>query len=391
MGSLSILVVGGGVFGATAALELALRGHRVQLFDPGPLPHRNASSTDISKAVRMDYGSDALYAELAEAAIAGWERWNERWGIELYHPCGVLFLSRQPFAPGAFENDSYHLLRSRGHALERIDPYTLRTQFPAWVEGRYADGYFNPIGGWAESGKVVAKLLDDARAQSVTIGERAEVVRIHEAGGRAAGVVTRDGKIHGADRVVAAVGAWMPSLLPHLREVLWAVGQPVLHFRPRNPLLFEPPFFSVWCADISNTGWYGFPATADGIVKVGNHGAGRRMDPAGEREVAASEEPRFRNFLRSSLPALADAPLASTRLCLYEESFDGDFWIDRDASLPGLVVAGGGSGHGFKFAPVLGRLIADVLEEKPNPFAARFAARAPAARKTEQARHLEGK
>ena len=97
------------------------------------------------------------------------------------------------------------------------------------------------------------------------------------------------------------------------------------------------------------------------------------MHPDDPRTVLPSEIDAFRAFLRDSLPRLADAPIASTRLCLYCDTFDGDFWIDHDPERHGLVVAAGDSGHGFKFAPVLGPLIADVVERRPNPHASRFA------------------
>ena len=79
--------------------------------------------------------------------------------------------------------------------------------------------------------------------------------------------------------------------------------------------------------------------------------------------------------------------MIATRLCLYCDTWDGDFWIDRHPQRPGLVVATGGSGHGFKFTPALGPIIADVVEGKPNRFAARFAWRARGQIKTEEARH----
>src|SRR5258705_13205780 len=90
---LSIIVVGAGVFGASAALELARRGHSITLMDPGPLPHPRAASTDISKAIRMDYGSDEFYMALMEEAFLGWDKWNLEWNEALYHEDGFLVLS----------------------------------------------------------------------------------------------------------------------------------------------------------------------------------------------------------------------------------------------------------------------------------------------------------
>src|SRR5262245_17812433 len=142
-------IAGGGIFGATAAVALARRGHRVMLVDPGPLPHPLAESTDISKVVRLDYGGDALYTELAERALDGWRAWNRE--RPLFHETGVLFLSREPLAPGGFEHDTLALLTARGHRLERLDAAAIARRFPAYREGALVDGYYNPEGGWVEA------------------------------------------------------------------------------------------------------------------------------------------------------------------------------------------------------------------------------------------------
>ena len=76
-------------------------------------------------------------------------------------------------------------------------------------------------------------------------------------------------------------------------------------------------------------------------------------------------EARCREFLRETFPELARAPLDSTRSCLYCDTADGDFWIDQDPRREGLIVAAGGCGHAFKFAPLLGEIIADVFEGRP--------------------------
>jgi glycine/D-amino acid oxidase-like deaminating enzyme len=178
--------------------------------------------------------------------------------------------------------------------------------------------------------------------------------------------VLLDGRAVQADRVVVAAGAWTPQLLPELSDRLAAIGQPVFHLRPTDPSRFEPPHFLPWAADIAHTGWYGFP-TIDGVVKVAHHGRGRPVDPDGERHVDARDEERLRGFLESHLPELAGAPVVHRRLCLYCDTFDGDFLIDAHPNRPGVVVASGGSGHGFKFAPVLGRWAADAVEGRPVP------------------------
>jgi sarcosine oxidase / L-pipecolate oxidase len=372
----SIVIVGAGVFGLTAAWELAVRGWQVTVIDPGPLPRAAAASTDISKVVRADYGGDALYTAMAERALAGWDRWNERWGEPLYHQDGFLLLSADPLEPGRFEHDSLTLLEQRGHRLERLHADERATRFPAWSLGRYPDGYFNPRAGWVESGKVVGRLAIEARNAGAQLIERTEYGRLLEQDARFVGVETKDGRELRADAVLVAAGAWTPALLPHLGDVMWAIGQPVVHFHVENPQAWQAPHFPVWAADISRSGWYGFPALDDGTLKVANHGVGRRVHADDPRSVLPEEEAGFRAFVREHLPELASAPIVASRLCLYCDTFDGDFWIARDPARPGLIVAAGDSGHAFKFAPVLGGLIADVIEAKPNPWAPRFRWRA---------------
>lgn len=208
------------------------------------------------------------------------------------------------------------------------------------------------------------------------IHEGAAFASLIEKGTRITGVRDAAGREWRADLVLIAAGAWTPFLLPHLRAVMKTTGQPVVHLQPRDAGPFRPPAFPVWAADMGRTGWYGFPANADGIVKVANHGPGCAIeDPRKPREVTREEIDRVMDFLRETFPSLSAAPIAGTRQCWYCDTFDGHFWIDHDAQRPGLIVAAGDSGHAFKFAPVMGGVIADVVESKPNPWAHRFRAR----------------
>lgn len=371
------LILGGGIFGLTSALELRSRGWHVTLLDTGCIPHPDAASTDISKVIRMDYGGDEQYTAMGELSIQRWREWNARWGEELFHEDGFLIMTRGEMQPGSFEHDSHAFLSARGHSLIRMDSALLQQNHPQWKAGDFPHGYFNPCGGWGESGRVVARLKQEALNAGVTIHEKVTWGQWIEERGRMCGMKDPQGNEWRADLTLSALGAWTTEVLPWLNDRLWATAQPVFHFRPSNPDAWRAPAFPVWAADIGTKGWYGFPANAEGIVKVANHGPGRRVRSSDPRVMPEGEELRFRTFLRETFPALADAPLASTRICLYGDSFDGNFLIDHDPAHPGLVVAGGDSGHAFKFTPVLGELIADAVERKPNPWLTRFAWREP--------------
>ena len=369
----SVVVVGAGINGVTAAIELKKRGHKVILLDPGPLPHPLAASTDISKAVRTAYGADEEYAALAERSIPLWREWNRQFETELYHEIGFLFLRQQQMQPGDFEFESLRVLEQEGRKVERIDSATLRERFPAWKAEHYRDGFFERQAGYVESGRVVALLIERAKSLGVELREGNQFTGLDEGDGRVKGVLFDNGQRISGDLVVMAVGAWTPYVLPFTRKFFRATGQPVFHLKPRQPELFAPERFPVFGADISTTGYYGFPLSRDGVVKIANHGPGREMSPESpERAVTPQEEKDLREFLSWTFPTLTDAPIVYKRICLYCDTRDGHFWIAPDPERPGLVVATGDSGHGFKFAPVLGEIVADAVEGKSNPLLEKF-------------------
>ncbi|MBX3046171.1 MAG: FAD-dependent oxidoreductase [Anaerolineales bacterium] len=393
MNTSHILIVGGGTFGINTALELRGRGHAVTLLEPGPVPHPDAASTDISKVIRMDYGRDEFYMEMMEESLALWRQWNQELGEAVFHETGVLYFTLDGMGPGDFEYESYQLLLKRGHAIERLNSAEISKRYPAWNAAMYPDGYLNPQGGWSPSGRVVTLLAARARAAGVNIIEGARFTELIQDGKRVIGVRTADGGEHLADTVVVCAGTWTSTLLPWLQNVIWSTAQPVMHFQvPAAELArYQPPLFPVWTADVGKTGWYGFPAQADGTLKLANHGPGWPMDPTLPRFMPEGTEAMFRKFFAESLPGLKDAPRTFERLCFYSDTFDGDFWIDQDPERPGLVVSAGGSGHAFKFTPLIGKVTADVVEGKPNKYAHRFAWRERGEVTAEEARFVERK
>ena len=407
-----IIVVGAGINGVTAAIELKKRGHDVVLVDPGPLPHPLAASTDISKAVRAAYGADEDYTALAERSIKLWRKWNQEFGTELYHEVGVMFVRQGELKPGDFEYESFKTLEHRGHKVERINSARSWKRFPAWNPELYRDGVLELEAGYAESGRVVATLIRRAKSLGVQLYE-GKFAALDESSQRMKGILLEHQPLHrvipskakrsrgipkrnlthrgpstepvlskaeglgmtrlAADVIVMAVGAWTHYLLPFTKEFFRASGQPVFHLQPRQPELFAPECFPVFGADITTTGYYGFPINRDGVIKIANHGPGREMSPESpKRAVTPEDEKNLREFLSCTFPALSDAPIVYSRVCMYCDTHDGNFWIAHDPDRRGLIIAAGDCGHGFKFAPVLGEIIADAVEEKPNPILQKF-------------------
>lgn len=387
--SMDVVVVGGGIFGAAGALTLRERGFSVTVVDPGPLPYPRASSTDISKVIRMEYGADEFYLRAMEQALEGWRAWNSGWDRPFFHETGVLVLTNTAMEAGTFEGDSFDMLYEHGHQVDRLDAGLITQQFPAWAVGENADGYYNQQGGWAESGRVVEWLIIEAKRAGVEVLEGERMLGLTRIGDRVTGITTERGNL-AAGNVVLAAGAWTPALFPDLKGHIWPVAQPVYHFKAPDLEHYQPPLFSVWICDVASTGWYGFPALDDGTLKIANHGPGLLQPPSPGVDAARGREAQFRRFLDNSLHGLRGAQVLRTRTCYYSDSWDGDFYITAVPRRENLFIASGGSGHAFKFAPLLGGWIADTVERRAGASPVRFVWREPGERRTEEARHLDG-
>jgi len=385
-----VIVVGGGVFGVEGARELKRRGYKVVIIEtevqkPNPL----ASSTDISKMIRSDYGDDEFYFQLHHEALKGWRSWNQQWGEELFHETGLLMLSKSKMEENPFVRDGYKMALKHGYKVEKFNnAQDIKKKFPQWNTQKdvYIQGYYNLHGGWAESGQVLNRLIKQAKEEGINFVQGRVKSILKETNGKkekVVGVQLESGEELRAPHTIVAAGAWTSVLLPHLQKIMWPVAQQVFHFRSKSKQTMElykdMPAYS---ADTSNTGFYGFPMHPhENCIKIGHHGMGYPLkgqvitSDSLEKlkdKIRPSEEMKFRTFLAETFPNLKDAEIVGSRICLYCDTFDGDFLIDHDPDTEGLFVASGGSGHGFKFSPVLGRVIADAFERKPNHFKSRF-------------------
>jgi len=412
-----VAVVGAGVFGLSAAVALRRRGHEVTVFDRYGVPSPHGASVDSSRLVRADYGADGFYTDLALAAIEQWHVWNrdaQAAGFpQLYHPDGVVFFCKGSIDDGGYERDCIEQMRARGRPVRRLGPGqpSPLLAVPAWASGdltAYRDGYLQPNAGWANARAAVEYLAHVARQLGVAFrtGEAGTFVRYLPGadGASVAGLATADGAEHRADVVLVAAGPWSPSLVPELAGKIQVLGQPLVYVKVPEAVrpLFESGHFPSYAADISHDGLYGFPPTeaSQHRLKVGLHGRphlyeGRTPDgrvcsmpapPEARARPAEAAVATIKAHIDRAFPMLRDQPVDEARLCFYCDSWDSYFYIDRVPGRPGLAVATGGSGHGFKFAPVLGDIIADAVEGRPNRWGAPFKWREPP---SETARRIE--
>lgn len=389
-----ILIIGGGVFGMTAAIELTQRKYKVGLINPDSIPHHLAASTDITKVVRTEYGTDKEYFNMADISIERFHEWNDLLGEKLYHEVGFLMLCQESLDSSAqtFERESIKQLSEAGYPCKTLDARDIAELYPALSPTYYKAGNLNPRGGYVSSGKLIAKLADYARSLGTSIIEGQTAHRLLIEKGQLHAVQTKEGATYHCDHALVAAGAHTPYLLPELSPYIKITGHPVFWLRPEQPDIFRVPNLSVFTADISNTGWYGFPYSDDyGVIKIAKHTNGTHIHPdKDDRRVSDDDVKDMRAFVAQAIPSLLHAPLVYTRRCLYTDTLDGHYWIDHHPEVKGLSVATGGSGHAMKMAPILGEMTADMIEGKPNQFSDRYRWRHLSAQthQNEQARHV---
>ena len=372
---MDIIIIGAGVFGVCTALELAKRDYKVTLLESGEIPNPKAASTDISKVVRVEYGADREYFKMAAASIAQWHNWNEVLEEEVYHEVGFLMLSSTDISTGqdTYEAHSLQMLMSEGYDVEQLKRGEILKRFPSIARGLYESAVYNPQGGFVRSARAIELLCRYAERAGVRILENTGVSQLIIENDVVKGVESIHGQAYFADQVVVAAGAHTPYLVPDLQPFFTITGHPIFWLQPDGYEAFGSERLPVFMADIAKTGYYGFPYNEEeGVVKISKHATGTTQHPDGERLVTEAEVADMRAFVDSTFPTLRDAPLKYTRRCLYTDTLDGHYWIDRHPTTKGLTVSTGGSGHGMKMGPEIGRVTADVVEGRNHGYSSRY-------------------
>jgi glycine/D-amino acid oxidase-like deaminating enzyme len=324
----------------------------------------------------MEYGTDEEYMDMVADCFQIWREWNDLFDDTLYHETGFLLLSKNLMDGDTytFEGASYRNLLKKGYTPERFDKKEWIKRFPAMQIESYADGFYHKIGGYAESGRVVETLTAYAQQLGIAVFEGQTGNTLHTEKGNITGVSTREGGRYKTGHVIVCAGNFTPYIVPDLKPYMKVTGHPVFHLKPSNPDIFKYPNLVVFAADISRTGWYGFPwHPRHQVVKVANHGKGVELHPEhDERLVYESDIENLRLFLKEYIPSVVNDPIVYTRRCCYTDTLDGHFWIDNHPEIKGLTIGTGGSGHAFKMGPIIGEMIAAVALGGSHKWSARY-------------------
>ncbi|HLG13335.1 MAG TPA: N-methyl-L-tryptophan oxidase [Blastocatellia bacterium] len=364
MTTCDVAIIGAGVMGAAAACELAEEGsRRVVLFDMCALPNPRAASFDHSKVFRSAY-PDAFYVRLAVESLGLWRALETETRLQLLTAAGLLLLGRRR---PSLETDSYDALRSMGLEAELLESRAAARRFPQFNPDAFDFAVFDPSGAIIHAERAVRALLELATRRGVNVLARDAVTAIENTGQNGKIVVTTEsGASFECAQAVAASGPWTRKLLPELAGELTTTRQEIVYFDPAigdaRGREFDAGRFPIF-ADFES-GYYGFPVHHGRAMKIANHNKGAEVDPdsmddtVGEEFIAGCRE-----FFTRFIPGLANARVALTRVCVYNNTPDDDFILDWHPQLDNVLIATGFSGHGFKFAPIIGRIAAELIRD----------------------------
>jgi sarcosine oxidase len=357
MGAFDAIVIGLGAHGSGAALALARRGLRVLGVEAGERGHGLGSSGGRSRMIRRAYFEDPAYLPLLAAAWDAWAALSEATGERLIEETGGLYA-------GPAESDvlrgSVTSAQGQGLAHEVLDAAEIRARWPIFAMGDELGGLYDPGAGMIRPQRAIEAQLRLAEGAGAVFRFEERAVDWRPAGGGVE-VDTSAGVYH-ADYLVIAAGAWTGNFVPGLHLPLEVERLPVFWFEPDVPAEdVSIGRLPMWLLDTGADGiFYGFPYDVEAGLKVSRHHSGDVVDAdAVDRSEHAADVERVRSFMRRHMPR-ANGPLREATVCLYTNTPDYHFVIDVHPTVPGVAFASACSGHGFKFAPVIGEILADL-------------------------------
>jgi sarcosine oxidase len=358
-------VAGLGVLGGAVARALARAGFRVAGCDEREPPHALGSSHGQSRILRAAYFEAPVYAPLARRALALWRELEAETGRPLLRVTGGLHIGP---ADGGVVRGALASAQQHGIRHERLDAAELMRRYPALRAVGGESAVFEPDAGILDPESCVAAQIESARAAGaeLRLGERL-------VGWRPAGAELRVATASGecaARTLVLALGAWLPAFRPELP--LCVSRQPVFWFDPLEPALHAPERLPHFLIEFEpGRVFYGFPDLGSGL-KCAIHREGEATTAeAVDRRLRPAESEQVRALLARYLPRAAGA-LRAASVCLYTNTPDGHFLVDRDPADPGVWLVSACSGHGFKFAPALAELVLDALAGRDAPLLVPF-------------------
>lgn len=366
------IILGGGIMGAATAEHLARRGKQVLLLEQFQPGHSRGSSHGDGRIIRFAY-PEPIYLEMAQLAYPAWAELEQRSGQPLIQitggwDCGPAGCFQLNELEANFQH--YHI------PYERLTAAQSNHRFPQFHLDEGSEAIYQPDGGVVFATPAVRAIWQLAQAAGATTitGERIEGIELD---GETVRVRAASGRQWQAARLVITAGGWANKLLADLDLCLplQVSQEQVAYFAPRDELdhrvgvmpvfIDYHPEWDTFNPDLqSPTPFYGLPQIVIPGVKIGWHHTGPEIDPDDPRPQNQVSLRGTQTFVRKRFPHLDPTPIEVVT-CLYTNSPDYHFILDRHPDLPQVIIGSGFSGHGFKFGPVIGRLLASLALDEP--------------------------
>ena len=352
------IVVGVGGMGSAACYHLARRGVRTLGLERFDIPHAMGSSHGITRIIRLAYYEHPSYVPLLLRAFELWDELERESGRRLLEATGTIDASGPEEVVFAASLDSCRRFDLEHEVLTSAE---LTARYPGY---RLPPGHmalFQPRGGFLLPERCISAHVEGALTAGADIRARERVLGWEPAGD---GVrVTTERGVYKGGRLILAAGAWMGSLVPALAGVTQPERQVLGWFAPRDPALFTPARFPVFNLLVPEGRYYGFPRYDVPGFKIGMyHHLEEQVDPDDfSREAVVADEAPLRLATERYFPA-ANGPTMALRTCMFTNTPDEHFILDTLPEYPQVIVASPCSGHGFKFASVIGEVLADLAQ-----------------------------
>lgn len=347
--------------GSATLWRLARRGIACAGFEQFQPGHDRGSSTGDTRIFRTAYFEAPAYVPLLLDALPLWRELEAESRFELLTLTGALMIGRPD---GTIVAGTLRSVREHGLEHEVLDAPAMAARHPRHVLDPAELAVWEPRAGYVRPEASVRAAAGRAAALGAEVVTGTKVLAV-EPEGDAARIVTGAGEWL-AERVVLSTGAWIGRLLPGLPLEVERVVQ--AWYPVDDPTAFAASSFPVFIHDLGSVTRYGIPSTDGATIKVAGHGGGRPADPDRvDREATAQDWSAAAEFAATRLRGVASTP-ARTKVCLYTNSPDGHFVFGEPPELPGALLVSACSGHGFKFAPMLGELAARWALGEPIPY-----------------------
>ncbi|MBT1690345.1 N-methyl-L-tryptophan oxidase [Dawidia soli] len=358
-----VLVLGLGATGSQALYQLAKAGQHVLGVDRFAPPHTYGSSHGQSRIIRQAYYESPVYVPLVQEAYRLWHEQERLSSRELFVQTGGLMLGA---AESALVKGSRLSAETHGLAYEYLDAHTLRTRFPVFHPTPDTVGVFETAAGvlFPEACIETALQLAQAHGAVCRLGETVTALapqKDHVEVQTLAGTYT-------ARQVIVSAGAWLGQLVPELALPLTVERQVVFWFDHGGGQLqgLQPDHFPIYIWETEDTMFYGFPDLGNGL-KVAFHHYGQPADPDHlNRQVTGQEVAAIETVIRKHFGI--DPIFREASVCMYTNTPDMDFILDYHPHHGNVIIASPCSGHGFKFASAIGKILTDMVLGRPTGF-----------------------